>query len=611
MTYIIAEIGLNHDGNFRKALDLIDAAAESGVNAVKFQYRNKDRVKRQPRVEIGDEILGDFISDAYLSPAEIRKLAQHGHSLGMSVGLSLFSMEDLKDFQEDALSFEFFKIPSVEFGNIGLVKKLRETGRTLLLSLGSQHESTIVDRLQEYGRECVLMHCVSNYPVAMHNSKLGYIKWLKRNYENPIGYSSHDQHYELVIIALSYGIDYLERHITISKDDLGLDHSSSSTPDEFKKIVEFARNIQTITAGDGPRSPNQGELLNLQNLGSSYYVSRLVQPGEVLGPDDIVLQSPRVGLIDQDFEMINSKPILVQKTKNQPLTRSDYIGISPLPEEDKYFCIKNNIGLPVRIHDFKTLREMFGIHCYEFHLSYGEVDLTLPHDIGHGSDTYSIHLPDYISQHHLFDPFSDDSWIRERSTSLLQAISDFCCSLSDETGAAVPLVGSFSVLTGGSTQNFYKNVAELVEMLAVREIKLYPQWLPPYAWYFGGSVPLHVFNTSDQIGHIERFEMPICLDTSHFLMGCYRGFTETERDLDRLLSRTGHIHLSSASGVDDEGAGFANLPTKAQTVISKSFGRSCKKIIEVWQGHLDNFKGFKDSISDLHRLFPTARDSIE
>ena len=125
---IIAEIGINHDGNAEKAHALIQAAANAGVWGIKFQYRNLANAYTDGDRQIGDEILIKEIFRNYLNPNEIVTLSKYARSLGIKVGISFFSVIDTQDFFQDIEVFDFFKIPSVEFTNTKLIEHISEFG---------------------------------------------------------------------------------------------------------------------------------------------------------------------------------------------------------------------------------------------------------------------------------------------------------------------------------------------------------------------------------------------------------------------------------------------------------------------------------------------------
>jgi len=162
-------------------------------------------------------------------------------------------------------------------------------------------------------------------------------------------------------------------------------------------------------------------------------------------------------------------------------------------------------------------------------------------------------------------------------------------------------VGSFSIVSDNE-DIFYNNIAELCLNVKKKGISLLPQWLPPIAWYFGGSVPLTVFNSSKDIVFLEKYQIPICFDSSHFFMCSNSDTVNLNDDFNRLMSLTSHIHISGADGLDGEGTSFSSMDTNSKNILKNCINKDAIKVIETWQGHLDNFSGFHKAIYDLINL---------
>ena len=230
-------------------------------------------------------------------------------------------------------------------------------------------------------------------------------------------------------------------------------------------------------------------------------------------------------------------------------------------------------------------------------MSYNEVDQGLNDIKILSNEQYSIHLPDYISPNHIIDPFNESS-IGERSKFIINSTLKFARKIQGITGKSCPIIGSFSVLNF-SKNTFYEKISNFCLELEKDNMILLPQWLPPIAWYFGGSVPLSVFNSSEDIEILEKYNLKICFDSSHFLMSCNVGLVDANKDFDRLMRLTHHIHISGAEGLDGEGTSFNFKNPIAHTILINCLNKKYTKVIETWQGHLDNFSGFHKSIYDL------------
>ena len=600
---IIAEIGINHDGLYDTAAALVSAAAAAGAHAVKFQYRNLDHAySPSSSREIGDEILLREIRKAFLPPKQILELVTLAQGLGLKTGISFFDVQDIQDFGELVSEFDFFKLPSAELTNAPLIDSLMALGRHLYISTGCHNEAEIEAALSRLpGAGWSPMHCISNYPLSLQNAKLGYISHLRRRWLCDVGYSSHDDHWEACLLAMQLGATVIERHITLDRKAIGLDHSSSSTPGEFAKIAAFAAELDLLLTGDGPRVPNQGELLNRQNLGRSFFAVADLPAGHVLESQDLVYRSPNVGLNRQDMDLFLGRPLKQSVTKGTSVVRSMFEQKASLPDRVIAFAQKAGLSLPVRLHDLVAMQRQFPIGAFEFHLSFTEVLSDIDVSSFDAGNRYSIHLPDYINSTQLMDPFSPDAEQRSSSMHILARTVDLAERLQVLTKRDVPVVGSFSVVHR-SREDFFEMHAELLKQYQVRGVTIMPQWLPPIAWYFGGSVHLHAMNELRDAELLKQHELPVCLDICHMIMGrnCFKfSATNLMNDLAPLVR---HLHLADAAGIDGEGLEFGEGEPENQDLFRRAFEFDCLKVIEVWQGHLDQGAGFRKALLKLEEL---------
>ena len=597
MTYIIAEIGINHDGSQSVAKTLIESASKAGANAVKFQYRNLKKSYESSAKQLGDAMLKAEIDKNFLSPEIIFDLSIFAKKLSLDVGISFFTELDFDDFKDHDI-FNFYKIPSVEFSNHKLLKLLLKKNKKIYVSTGCQSESSIKSFMDSFEKfeNINLLHCVSNYPLAPHNCNFGYLKYFKETYGKEIGYSSHDQDWRFVLFAVALGANVIERHITLGNRE-GLDETTSSNALEFKDMVSMIREYELAKKGYGPRRLNQGEMLNKQNLGRSFYLQSNYTEGSVINKKDLVYTSPAVGFGVKEIDLYINKPIIRDVNKGEALSLSFYEKIKHINEKERNFCSNFKISLPVRLHDYEKIKNIFSIGSYEFHLSYNEVDQGFDNIKLSSDEQYSVHLPDYISPNHLIDPFNNDE-IGERSNEILNSISKFVKKIQNISGKRCPIVGSFSVFNS-TKEIFYESISKLCSGLKKEDIFLLPQILPPIAWYFGGSIPLKVFNSAEDIKNIEKYNIQVCFDSSHFLMGCNAGFFNKDKDLSRLMDLTDHIHISGAEGLDGEGTSFISKDPTINKILESCMKKDKIKVIETWQGHLNNFSGFHQSIYDL------------
>ena len=603
MTKIIAEIGINHNGNFFISKKLIDAAARSGVNAVKFQYRNLSRVYYKKKNEIGDEILSFEIKKNFLSANKIIKLANYAKSLNLEAGISFFTKDDINDFKNNIKIFDFFKIPSVEMKNLILVKSLLKLKKHVYISTGAHSEIEIEKTFQQLKayKNWYPFHCISNYPTALFNSNLGYIDYLKKKWKRDVGFSSHESNYLVCVAAISKGIKWIERHITLDKLSKGLDHSSSSTEDELKKIIEYCRYKEMIFSGNSKRLCNQGELINKQNLGRSYYFKKDLSSGQKVTPNDILYRMPFAGYGAGEKKFFINKKLVKDAKNGSVITKYHFYRKSGILNWNIKKFDKYKISLPVRFHDYEEISKIFPIKNFELHLSYTELLSSFSNVNFSRNHQYTIHIPDYISSTQLINPFSNDKRIKDKSLMIIHNSCKLAKFLFNMIGKKIIIVSSISNIENISKIKFYKQCKKLQNKFNSNEYLLTFQILPPYAWYFGGSYLINSFSKLEDLRLIVSLNLKITLDLSHLIMSSNYYNFNIFNSIKLLKPITENIHLSFASRFDSEGEGFECLNKKNKLILKSILRMPQSKVLEVWQGHLNNYDGFFASFNALDK----------
>lgn len=596
---IIAEIGINHDGDSHIAQKLIDDAHKAGCQAIKFQYRNLSRVYSIGHKEIGDEIISSELEKSNLEISQIVELAHYANSLNLMVGISCFTKLDFNDILSYIDVFDFLKVPSVELLNYGLIDAMLDTGKRTYISLGAHSESEIEESLARITslNNWTPMHCISNYPTAGHNTQLGYITYLRNKWDRAVGYSSHDMEWELCIAALTLGAEVIERHITYSTQAFGLDHSTSSTILEFSKLCKIATNMNVSLLGTGPRVPNQGEKLNRQNLGRSYFAKRNLGVGDNLDLSDFEYRSPQVGLDYREADLLQGFKLKLPIKKGSPLTEAALVDLkSDISDETIHEANVLRLSLPVRLHDYKAISKEVPLNSFEFHLSFEEIREGIDFSDFSDNHSFSVHVPDYLDSNTLFDPFSCIDPIRSQSRESLRKVIKFASDLAILTKKNVPIVSSF---TGMDLEkaDFYAQLKKLFEEFEAPLVQLTAQWLPPFAWYFGGSIKLRHLNSISDLDFIEKYNIPLTMDTSHLFM-CGQVLQNDILDIwNRSVPYIKHLHISDSKGLDGEGLQIGEGDIVNQKYFPMVLGIDSIKVLEIWQGHLNSYTNFKIGIS--------------
>jgi len=600
--WLIAEIGINHDGRKEVATRLIEEASRAGVDSIKFQYRNLSRINSYSFQEIGDQNIAPEISRNYLSPETILELSTYAKGLGLTVGISFFSVSDVTDFAHELDVFDFYKVPSVELLNLELIEFLIDTNKTVLISTGAHHLKEINSVLRRLnGKNWVPLYCVSNYPLAAHNIELEKLLFLKK-YGHGVGYSSHDARWETILLTLNYGVSVIERHIRTPGDLSGLDKSSSSTPEEFALLAEYLKVYPHISKNVLSESPNQGELINRQNLGQSFYAADNLKKGEQLQLNKLIYRTPQVGIHRGNIEDFLGKALKMDVFKGDPLVISNFKDFKNFDSKERNLLNSAKIGIPVRCHDFLKIRDLLGLDTVEFHLDYNEIAYFEKLSVADFPRNVTVHLPDYVSSVQLMDPFSENKEVRMDSLRLISRIVACVAKMQNEFDREIMVTGSFPTQSLDSKLYFNSLFNLISKYRNEYKVNIYPQWLPPFAWYFGGSVRLCQFNSLEAIDLINEYGIDICLDTSHFMLSSNFYGYDVLQAYHSLRDRVAYFHLGGASGIDGEGKGVNEFLDTNKILLEEVLFSDQIKICEVWQGHLDNFNGFRNTLDELTEI---------
>lgn len=605
MTRIIAEIGINHGGDLAKALKLIDLSKNSNCWAVKFQYRPDENFFSE-NDEMASTLIKAELSRSNLKENWIDELINYAKEKQIKIGFSFFRKKDLESFFSKNREIDFIKIPSAEFRNIQLIKDAKKTNLPVFVSYGGGNEKEILKSIEDskFDENDCIMHCISNYPTILGNQQLDFLKKLKAKDICKVGYSSHDKEWEVNLLSLFYGIDYIERHICEDKNDLGLDISTSSDFDEFLKLSNFIINFNDILYAK-ERRVNQGEVINVRNLGSGLYFDKDYSKGTNISLERLDELSPATGLRLSDINSIDEFTLHLDAKKGDPLTRNHMNGLKSLDPDLYEFRKKHNISIPVRVHDFSNLKQRFGNGPFEFHLSFKEVNFLATNfcDIEENisiEDNFSIHLPDYINQDHLIDPLSKDKEVQEESIKLIESCIALSKSISDITGKRTLVLGSFSQRYADK-DSFYSELKNFISNIeSSHEVQLLAQWLPKKAWYFGGTVILDQFCEPDDEDYVKKYKIPLCLDIAHLILSNNYFKKDWYESYLNLYEITEHVHLSDAVGTDGEGVEFGTGSLKN---IKELLGFDKIKVLEVWEGHHDFGQKFEEGLNFLRNEF--------
>lgn len=269
-TYVVAEIGINHNGDINIAKKLMEVAHEAGVDAVKFQKRTPELcVPPEQRGQMRETPWGyitylDYRYKTEFGKAEYDEVERYSKEIGIDWFASVWDEPSI-DFMEQYNPIAY-KIPSASLTDNGLLRKLRSTGRPVILSTGMSTIDQIKGAVEVLGLEnMMLTHTTSAYPCDPHELNLRMVETLRQMYPVPVGYSGHEVGLIPSVVSVALGACLVERHITLDRAMWGSDQSASVEPGGFERMVKYIR-VTEQSLGDGRKRVYDDELPILKKL---------------------------------------------------------------------------------------------------------------------------------------------------------------------------------------------------------------------------------------------------------------------------------------------------------------------------------------------------------
>lgn len=606
-TFIIAEIGNNHNGSLERAFELVDRAKESGADCAKFQMRHLDKVYRKRSLEktgedLGTEYILDLLGKFELNLDEHRKVMEYCKKkdiLYICTPWDEQSIEVLETF-----GVVGYKVASADLTNLPLLESLSSTQKPLILSTGMSSTEEIIitkDYLNSLKVQFVFLHCNSTYPAPLHDINLNFIQKLKEIHPF-VGYSGHERGINVTLAAVALGAQVVERHITLDRKMEGPDHAASLEPSEFRKMVNGIREIEeALGEASVERKFSQGEMINRENLSKSLVASEPITSGMTIERKHIKALSPGQGLSPQKMNELIGKKI------TRDMKEEDYFFPSDLSDkkiEPRSYKFSRPWGVPVRYHDFKEYYDRVKPELFEFHLSYSDMEL----DPGkYLTGTYDcefvIHAPELFEGSHLMDLATPDNSYRKISLKETQRVIDITRELKKffpktKRPFIVANVGGISMdsnLPKDVLPSYYERFAESLSQLDMDGVELIPQTMAPFPWHFGGQRYQNIFVHISEIEEwCKKLNLRMCYDVSHTMLTCNHFGYDFYDFSARIAPLTAHIHMGDAKGLNGEGlqVGEGEIDFIRLGKILSEKAPTAWFIPEIWQGHKNGGEGF-------------------
>lgn len=300
---IIAEAGVNHNGSIEIAKKLVDAAKNTGADAVKFQtFKTENLVTKDAKkakyqiTNPGEDSQYDMIKKLELSDREFKELVIYAKEKGIIFLSSPFDKESVDLL--DKIGIPAFKIASGEITNFPLLKYIAKKQKPVILSTGMSTLGEIEEALnliEKYNDNIILMHCLTSYPAKKEDANLNVIKTLEYAFKRPVGFSDHTQGIEMSVAAVALGSCVIEKHFTIDKNLPGPDHKASLEPQELSEMVKAIRNVEK-GLGNGIKKPTTEEIEIKKLVRKSIVAKEDIPKGSILTEEMLDVKRPGTGI---------------------------------------------------------------------------------------------------------------------------------------------------------------------------------------------------------------------------------------------------------------------------------------------------------------------------
>lgn len=331
---IIAEAGVNHNGNMQMAKKLIDAAVDAEVDIVKFQTfiaenvisKHAEKAEYQKQATGLDESQLEMVKKLQLSFDDFIELKKYCETKKIKFLSTPFDFEST-DFLR-SLNMGIWKIPSGEITNYEYLRKIGAYKEKVIFSTGMATLLEIENALKEIvgagtlKSDITILHCNTEYPTPMTDVNLKAMLTIKETFGVNIGYSDHTLGIEVAIAAVALGASVIEKHFTLDKNLEGPDHKASLEPEELKQMVKAIRNIEA-SLGDGIKKPSVSETKNIQIARKSIHLKSSLPKGHVLSKEDLIMKRPGDGIEGSKVDLVLGKKLLIDVREDTKLKWED------------------------------------------------------------------------------------------------------------------------------------------------------------------------------------------------------------------------------------------------------------------------------------------------
>lgn len=311
-TFIIAEIGVNHNGRLDLAKQMIEEAAHAGADCVKFQTYRASRVVRKETQKAGyqqenltnNQSQREMLEQLELSKEDHRELKDYTENCGLTFLSTPYNKGDM-DFLNN-LGVEAFKLASIHAAEPETIRYATSFGKPIFLSTGMTTLSEVtaaVEILEQSEAPYLLMQCTTDYPADEEESNVAVLESFRKSFECPLGFSDHTTSSDAACAAVALGAEVIEKHFTLDKSLEGPDHRASADPSEFEDYVRAIKRTERVL-GNKKKQPTESERENMNEMRRSLTAKREIAQGEVIDESHLTFKRPGTGLPPRLYDMV-------------------------------------------------------------------------------------------------------------------------------------------------------------------------------------------------------------------------------------------------------------------------------------------------------------------
>lgn len=612
-TYVIAEIGINHNGSLDTALELVKEAHKAGVDAVKFQKRDLSQIYSSKilddhnSAEWNFEYLIPLLAEFELSHEEFYIINDLCKDLDLDI---IVTPMDKKSAEfVSTLGLSAFKIASADMVNLSLIEKCASYNLPLLISTGMWDEADIrqcVDFYKSKNIEYSLLLANSTYPSPYEAIGLKFIDTLK-SLSAIVGYSGHERGTFIPIAAAALGARIVEKHITFDKAQEGPDHKASMLPSEFRIMVEDLRNLEKALSKN--KNVNQAETLCKEAFAKSAVSLKKLQKGHILTKKDIDFRSPGKGIFEHEISDYLGRELKKEINTGDYISKEDFKTALSI-NDWKSFDFSKKWGVKCRFHDYDQYKVLKS-PVIEFHCS--QTDLDIEFNSQNSESELIIHAPEIVDRE-LVNICSTDESVVKKSLDIIQKSIDKTIEISKGWPLAKP---KMVVHLGGMSLNSIKS-PDHKQMISVAienfnklsydrdEIDIIPENLPGRPWYLGGEWHQYGFGpVDDMIQFCEATGCKITYDICHAQLWCKLNGISLLDYTKKIMPYVSHMHISDATGINGEGIQMFEGEINFDGVFNLAKDYDFTWVTEIWSGHLHNGSGTYKALCDLEQNYST------